>query len=140
MTETERPKFKIVGEVVDPSIGEAERKAEEIIERAKMNEAIRIIDGLIAEVDSMILPERFSPTRKVYEESGGRPPSGGILRPDLQGMTERDFKREQLRRDLVGVRQQIIHTITKLKIVIMDMEATKQDSPKASTSPESPKV
>jgi hypothetical protein len=107
----------------NPNFAKAREKTEGIIERARLNEAIRVIDELLGEVETMPIAERFSRTRKI-EENLLR---GSAMLPEYESMTESDFKRTQLARDLRGIKTEISKAVSDLEVVVMDMEATKID-------------
>src|SRR6185369_12768826 len=96
----------------------AETKAERIVERMVSSEAIRTIDGLLEEVESMSISRRFSSTKKAWEAAGG-PPRGFNL--SLQGLTEAEYKRAQLKRDLQTLKTEIIQLIDRARTAVMDM-------------------
>jgi hypothetical protein len=106
-----------------PALMAAKERARSVVEQASLNEAIVVIERLLAEVDTMPVAARFSRTRKMKENK---------LRPkklllQYEEMTEEKFKREQLRLRLREVREKILATITQLNETVMDMEATKLD-------------
>ena len=105
----------------------AEARARELVERASFNEAIVVIDELIAEVEKMDLPARFSAEKPAY----GDPALGGMgepenLAPRFRGLTEAQYKRAQLLMHLESIKTEIIANIGSLHVVIMDIEATKR--------------
>lgn len=102
----------------------AQEKAELISQSCHFNEAVDVINKLLVEVESMPIASRFSKDRTVWESEGGTPAG---FDPRYAEMSEHDFKRQQLRIDLAAIRQDIISKAAALKIVVMDMEATKLD-------------
>ena len=101
----------------------AEKRASEVGERAFLNEAIKIISELEHEVRTMHIANRFSRIKKP-SESGYAPKPLNLLWKDL---TEDEYKRKQLLVDLEHLKQQILSATTGLKMVVMDIEATKTD-------------
>lgn len=53
--------------------------------------------------------------------------SSGVFNPILSDLNEADFKKAQLRIDLVSVRQDAMILIGKVESLIMDIEATKTE-------------
>lgn len=107
----------------DSEIHKMNARAEEIVERAQLNEALRIIDGLEEEVVSMSIAERFSRTKKPSEGVYGK---FAGTHPDFSDATEEQYKRSQLLLDLRKIKGEILHNIAQLKRVVLDIEATKR--------------
>src|SRR3989344_4281562 len=74
-------------------------KAEETIERAQLNEAIRIIEELEDEVEKIVIPKRYSREKIVSESPYSMP---GLVQ-QLKGLTEDEYKRAQLLKDLSSI-------------------------------------
>src|SRR5689334_19519937 len=107
----------------NPHFREAKDLAAKTVERAQLNEAIRVINELIEQVDSMPIAERFSRTRKIKENIN----RGIKLLDQYEEMTEVDYKRSQLKRNLTTIREEIAKSISELDSIVMDMEAAKLD-------------
>ena len=101
----------------------ARARARELIKEASFNEAIIVIERLEAEVTKIIMPRRFSRTAKPSESVY----KIGILNPILEGLTEDEYKRQQLLINLGQIKQEIISAVSGLEGVILDIEATKQE-------------
>lgn len=101
-----------------------ENKASSLIEKAKLNEAIKIIEGLEEEVRTMKISDRFSrtakPSESVYAKKQG-------FNPSLKNLTEDQYKRETLIMALNDIKKNIFSAINGIEYVIPDIEATKQD-------------
>lgn len=102
---------------------QARARAQELIKQASLNEAIKVIERLEAEVTKIIMPRRFSRTAKPSESAYKM----GILNPILEGLTEDEYKRKQLLINLGQIKQEIVSAISGLGDVILDIEATKQE-------------
>lgn len=107
----------------DSEIHNMTARADEVVERAQLNEALRIINGLEEEVASMVIAERFSRTKKPSEGAYGKFAGS---RPDFHNATEEEYKRAQLLLNLRQLKDAILHNIAQLKRVVLDIEATKR--------------
>ena|SRR3989338_6391355 len=110
----------------NPALDAAEVRSAKIVERAQLNEAIRVIEELEDEVVHMTIANRFSRNAKPSEN-----PNTGYLKanmsPVLQGLTEDEYKRQTLLIKLQNIKTAITVEIDHLREVIMDIEATKTD-------------
>ncbi|MFA6177450.1 MAG: hypothetical protein WC694_00970 [Candidatus Paceibacterota bacterium] len=123
----EGEKGSILGKVFkSEGLLNAEARASSLIERARLNEAIRVIEDLEAEVRDMKISDRFSrtakPSESVYSSLGG-----GMNAALLKGLTEDEYKRQVLLINLRSIRESIDSTIGGMERVILDIEATKQE-------------
>ena len=106
MPEGTPEKGKIGGEAILSKIVVTEgaakiiAKAEQMIEKARLNEAVRILEQLEGEVSNMIMSKRFS-REKIVSDS---PYSMPDLVKQLQGLTEDEYKKAQLLRDLASLK------------------------------------
>ena len=104
----------------------AEDRANSLIEQAKFNEAIEIVEQLEVEVNNMVMHDRFSKTAKpsegVYSSF-----NGGLNAAILKGLTEDEYKRQILLINLRDIKNKILQAISDLDSVIIDIEATKQE-------------
>ena len=109
---------KVVGILTyeDPRLLEAKKRAMELIERAKFNEALVVIGELLTEVSTMNIAERHK-IRRVFGKDGK-------LKESENG---KEYKRAQLNRVLENLRQQILNDIEGLEKIVLDIEATKID-------------
>ena len=111
-----------------PAFKVAKERAEGLAKTFQFNEVIKMLDALIAEVNSMHIAERFSADKKilrsVYTEESLR--ASGI-NPALWGMTERDHKKWQLVHDLVELRARVVGLSGMFKDIVIDIEGTKID-------------
>ncbi len=98
-------------------------KAESVVERARLNEALKIVEELEREVEKMVMPSRFS-REKVVSESPYMMP--GLISV-FKGLTEDKFKRAQLLRDLALLRGKILADIQGMRTIVEDIETTKQE-------------
>lgn len=106
-----------------PAFEAAQARAKDIIERASLNEAIRIIQGLRDEVSKMKIADRFNPDKKPSE-------SEYIVQgmnPSWKDLNEPEFKRQSLLHDLEMIETEIASSIGRLNAIVMDIEATKLD-------------
>ncbi len=110
-------------EPTDPVFKAAKLRAEELAERAKLNEAIRIIEELEKEVAGMPIAKRFSREKKPTES----PLFSGAPNPILVSLTEDEYKRATLLKALEGIKEQLLGTITRIHDVVMDIETTKTE-------------
>jgi hypothetical protein len=97
-----------------------QKTAEQVVEHANLNEAIRIIEKLEKEVGEMVMPVRFS-REKVVSSS----PYSINTNPELKGLTEDEYKRQQLLMNLISLKHSILINISGLKDLVSDIEATK---------------
>lgn len=102
----------------------AEARAAKLAESCHFNESVAVVDALLEEVAAMNIAARFSRTKKVWETAGGPPPE---THPMLRDLSEADYKREQLLRDLRALRQSLVSKGAELRSIVMDMEATKTE-------------
>ena len=107
---------------VSKGVIEAKAKANAIIEKAKLNEAIRVIQRLEAEVKVMTISPRFSQTKR---------PSDSVynidaMNPNLVELTEAEYKRATLLMALEQIKNKILSSVGDLEIMVLDIEATKQ--------------
>lgn len=102
----------------------ADKKAKLLVEEAGLNKAVRLIETLKKEIEAMVLPARFSKTKMVSENSFFK----AEFRHDLGNLNEADFKQQQLLADAKGLQTKIFNAIGDLRSLIMDIEATKQES------------
>ena len=109
--------------IVDEGVLPAMNRAEEFIKQAKLNEAIDIIEQLEREVATMAISSRFSREKIVSDSPYAKP----NMVPTLVGLTEEQFKRTQLLRDLNSIKNEIFKKISDIKTVVLDIEATKQE-------------
>ena len=129
MPEGTPEKGKIGGEAILSKIVVTEgakkilNKAEQVVDKARLNEAVRILEQLEREVSNMIKPKRFS-REKIVSDS---PYSMPDLVKQLQGLTEDEYKKAQLLRDLASLKNKIVLDIHRLKNVVIDIESTKID-------------
>ena len=129
MPEGTPEKGKIGGEAILSKIVVTEgakkilNKAEQVVDKARLNEAVRILEQLEGEVSNMIMPKRFS-REKIVSDS---PYSMPDLVKQLQGLTEDEYKKAQLLRDLASLKNKIVLDIHRLKNVVIDIESTKID-------------
>jgi len=100
----------------------ARARAHALIEQAKFNEAIKLIEQLEIEVTGMNMPERFSRTAKPSESVYNL----GVTNPILVGLPEDEYKRQTLLIALRQTKADIISKIGELEDVILDIEATKE--------------
>ena len=115
-------------EEFDPSLGNpnhvaAVARAKELVAQCQLNEAVRVIDALIAEVDTMPIAVRFSTVEKIFSTCS---PSRGFNQNYLH-LTEAEYKKHKLIQDLRAIRNKVLSAIDELQTVVMDMEATKLD-------------
>ena len=96
-------------------------KAEQVVEQANLNEAIRIIERLEVEVGEMTMPARFS-REKIVSNS---PYHSINPAPGFEGVTEVEYKRQQLLVNLAAIKLGILTNISSLKGIVSDIEATK---------------
>jgi hypothetical protein len=108
-------------EVVD-----AEARAQSLIEKARLNEAIRVIEDLETEVSTMKIADRFSRTAKP-SESVYSSLSGGLNAGILKNLTEDEYKRQVLLINLKSIKSTIDSAIGSMEQVILDIEATRQE-------------
>ena len=83
----------ILGKVLkSKEVIDAENRSSSLIEKAKLNEAIRIIEELEAEVANMEISKRFSrtakPSESVYAHSQ-------TMSESLKNLTEDEYKRHR---------------------------------------------
>ena len=109
-----------------PDLLAAEARATELISRAQLNEAVRIIEGLELEVAQMPIAARFSRTRKMGEDGQGVVAMQNI-NPNLAHLTEAEFKREDLARQLRELKNRVQAAVADFKGAVLDIEATKRD-------------
>jgi hypothetical protein len=101
----------------------AEERGDSVVEQARFNEAIRVIEGLEAEVLAMEMPARFSRTKKPSESLFNT----GVSSEEFVDLSEDEYKRKTLLLELRKLKSQIAHAVGQLKGVVMDIEATKQE-------------
>lgn len=97
------------------SLVAAREKAKRLVERAKITEAVSVVEELMDEVSQMHLAERH----KKYGIRLGE-------RTD-ESTDNRERKREKLKNTLSGLRQRLFDTIAQLESVVIDIEATKTE-------------
>ena len=107
-----------------PELETAKARLAELEKVFQFNEVLGMLDGLIGEVVEKPLAARFSRERKVYEAWAGSPKSMSLV---LANMTEAEFKREQLKRDLRSIRQAVFSLGGDFEAVFMDMVASQTD-------------
>ncbi len=110
--------------VEDPKILAAEARARSVVEAAKLNEAVHIIDGLIAEVQTMTIAKRFCENKKPSESMSAQ---AYPVHPLFKDLGEGEFKRKSIIADLEQARLVIFHQIDTLQTIVMDIEATKTE-------------
>ncbi|MBU0998848.1 hypothetical protein KKG24_00855 [Patescibacteria group bacterium] len=110
---------------MDESVLAAEARAGSLIERAKLNEAIRVVEELEAEVANMTIPARFSRTKKPSQSQYNL--KGNATTPSFSDLTEAEYKRKTLLIALESIKENIDKAISGIKIVTLDIEATKQE-------------
>lgn len=117
---------KILEKNRNPLQEQAEKRRDTLVEQAKLNEAIKVIDSLLSEVNSMNIPiEKFSPDKKAFNEAFKQITNNNQLNPLYTDFNEQDYKKNQLQLDLEDLKRTILLTITKMGDIVMDMEATK---------------
>ena len=117
---------EILVRLENPAYDAAEARSAEIVERAQLNEAIKVIEELEGVVAHMAIAKRFSGTLKPSEN-----PNNANLRrrmnPSLRGLTEDEHKRRTLLMALGNIKKNIINEISSLHQIVMDIEATKTE-------------
>ncbi|OGG79789.1 hypothetical protein A3A39_04625 [Candidatus Kaiserbacteria bacterium RIFCSPLOWO2_01_FULL_54_13] len=139
MAESGERKLKdIIQRPANPKLDAAEARAAQIVERAQLNEAIRVIEELEEEVVTMKISERFK-RDKVPSESPyirGKTPEGKPTHPLVGGnpmsrafigLTEDQYKQQSLLRVLQDIKTKITVAVSELNAVVVDIEATKSD-------------
>lgn len=111
--------------LVDENVLVAEAKADSLIEKARLNEAIKIVEQVEIEVRDMKISSRFSRTAKP-SESGYKLNNNPII-SSLRDLAEDEYKRQTILMNLTSVKDDINHAIMKIKNTILDIEATKQE-------------
>lgn len=111
---------KLLAEM-NPAFRTAKEKAEDLAKTFQFNEVIKMLDALIAGVDSMQIASRYSPDRKIFSNS--ECPFG--WNPQLNNMTEREYKKWQLKHDLTELKIIVLGLSGRFKEIAMDIEATK---------------
>lgn len=117
--ETDSPGLIRFVEPAHPAYVEAKDRAE-TIQGTFMMSGLAVLGGLEADVAHMPISSRFSATRKVEENV----PPAGTMNTHL---SESEYKREQLRRDIEAARVQLVILASRVKDLVMDIEATKID-------------
>lgn len=107
----------------NPYFKAAIERANSLVERGKLSEVLRIIEELEKEVAEMELAQRFSCTRKIKENEN----RGVKLIDNYEEMTEAEFKKAELQNFLIKMRQEVLSVITKLKDIVLNIEAAKKD-------------
>lgn len=123
----EGPKIKkIVGvpSLEDPLLGLAKERAKDLVERAQLNEAVRVVDELLAEVATMKIAKRHSLEKGAYIEGTHEASS---LAPQFRGLTGNEHKRKQLEMALRQVRDRIGSSAADLEIIVLDIESSKME-------------
>ncbi len=105
----------------DPVVIKAKEKSKKLIEQASFNEAIRVINLLRAEIERMKIADRFSRTQKLGQKIEGE---------KISSLTEEEAKRKALLAGLERIENDIRVTVINLEGIILDIEATKQESAK----------
>ncbi len=101
----------------------AEDRADSLVEQARLNEAISVVEELENEVAGMTISPRFSRTKKPSESVYNR----GISNLNLTDLTEDEYKRATLLMSLKSLKNKINSTIISgLKNIVLDIERTKQ--------------
>ena len=101
----------------------AEARAKSLIEKARFNEAIKVIEELEKEVTEMAMSPRFSRTAKPSESVYQK---GGSLDFTLKDLTEDAYKRQTLMMSLGKIKDEIATCIGQIELAVMDIEATKK--------------
>ncbi|OGI65281.1 hypothetical protein A3A95_03465 [Candidatus Nomurabacteria bacterium RIFCSPLOWO2_01_FULL_39_18] len=115
----------ILSKVIETEgVTKAKGRAKELIDEARLNQAIKVIERLEEEVASMVMPERFSRTKKP-SESVYR--SGRVMGAGFHDLTEDEYKRQQLLVNLIQVKSSILEAVEGLETIVLDIEATKQE-------------
>ena len=129
MTEGEEQKPRGLKDILirpeNPGFDAAEQKARETVDRAQLNEAIRVIDQLIEEVRSMPIASRYKLDKRPSESLlAANAPS---LNPILKDLNEPEFKRQTLLNNLERIKTDTVRAISQLGHVVLDIEATKTE-------------
>lgn len=101
---------------------EAKKRAKELIKRASLNEALVVVDELKAEVINMVMPDRLSKTSKPSEN----PHMQKGLHASLSGLPENEYERKKLIWGLNSLENDIKKAIDFLEVMVLDIEAKKQ--------------
>jgi hypothetical protein len=113
-----------VPELTPESFKVATIKADSIVERARLSEALKIIDELEQEASTMRLAERFSKTRTLRQNQAGETSN---IQERFLDMTEAEYRRWITLHELAQLKQTILNKVSELHNLVLDMEATKQD-------------
>jgi hypothetical protein len=112
-------------QVDNPSLRAAEARARELVERASLNEAIRVIDELEQEVASMSIASRFRRDKIPSESPYWR--ASGFPNPVLRGLNEAEHKRTVLLLILAGLKNKMTNIVGEIEDMVINIEATKTE-------------
>lgn len=114
----------ILGRPENQNLDAAEKRAKEIVDRAQLNEAIKIIEELETEVSTMHISNRFKRDAKPSESimAGTQ-----IMNVGFKGLTENEYKRQTLLYNLRLIKDRITSSVQELHNAVLDIEATKID-------------
>lgn len=109
----------------NPALDAAYTRVEEEKEKY-LNPIVQYFSRLLEEVAAMPIAQRFSRDRSpnfMFSVTG----QGSMDNPLMEGLTEAEYKRAQLAFDIVSVRSDVMHLISAVEAIVLDMEATKTD-------------
>ena len=101
----------------------AETRGDALVKKARLNEAIKVVEQLEVEVADMVMPKRFSRTAKPSESEYSK----GPITTFLLNLTEDEYKRHNLLLALSLIKNEINSAVVRIKDVVLDIEATKQE-------------
>lgn len=130
------PKESTFNSIPTITLGEANHRAavertKKLMDKAALNEAILVISELEEEVAGMHISSRFNASIIPSESS-----IKTFSNPRRVGLSEQEYKRDELLTLLRGLKLEILSVITKLEMVVMDIEATKRDYTDTENTPE----
>jgi vacuolar-type H+-ATPase subunit H len=111
------------GAEIDPQVVAAKARAKEIVDKAELNRALRVVRELTEEVQAMKMAEHFNPNKKPAESE--RALIKGKPVPPFQNLGEDEYKRQALLMALEGLQGRILSAVSDLENVVMDIEASK---------------
>lgn len=95
-------------------------RVESVLKEAELDKALRVIKKLQQGVTSMVMPERFSSTNIVFN----RPYTVSSIAMKQEGLTEAEFKRNELLADLKALEQKIKDAQQGLEGIATEIAAT----------------
>lgn len=126
-TPDELPQKKGVADIrisIDPVTQQMQGVASEV-QNMFVTAAAGQIDYLLEKVEAMRIASRFSREAKPYENMGRPPDWAGYTRD----MNEAEYKRFQLQRELLSVRNEVLRLGDRINMIMMDMQMTQLDYP-----------